>query len=187
MALFVIILWVVLSISLIDGYHQSQNLPCDGQLCQKNIVSYKTIYNQRHKIIFFFKQCELVLTNKLSGNLCTDLCATATFKIPNCFDEKFYTNGLYKYYNVKGVESSYVCPAINSQINLIEGQITIADLEYIFTKKISQRLHHLPSVEKVVRRLLSSSDVNRDGKVLIINTIFVLIFYKLKICFFLTD
>lgn len=144
MALF-FLLWLIVNYLLID-VTESQNLPCDGNACQKEI-------------------CEQVANNKMSGNLCTDLCFDETFKIPDCPDNRLYAGDHYKYYNMKPIESSYVCPSINSKVKLIEEQITYADLEYILTKKIGDRLHHPLSVQMVVSRVLKMVDVNHDGKI----------------------
>lgn len=139
------LLWLILNSTVIFG-SPSQNLPCDGRACQKEI-------------------CDKVSANQLSGILCTDLCSAETFKIPDCFDDKMYSSNFYKYYNVKPIESTYVCPVIDPKVKFIEEQITYADLEYILTKKIAERLHHSLSVEKVVSRILGMVDVNSDGKI----------------------
>lgn len=140
----IFIFWLIINYSVIND--ETKNYQISGHDCQQEL-------------------CEEMENAKVSGSLCMDLCVTNSLNLPSYSDSKLDPNQFYSYYSIKGLESTLICTQkIQSNTNNIQSNTRLSDFESILYKKIEERLHHPPTVQNIMRRLMEMGDVNQDQK-----------------------
>lgn len=138
----------------------------------KKHCNYKKL---QYSIIKFFasnknisKKCDKLFKNEITGNLCMDLCVTKSLKIPQCSNDlSFYLNSTFKYYTLAEQESDLVCSTNIPEIRRIEEGISLEEFKETLFNRIKSKLDDSNKVDKIVNRILYTTDSNHDNKVFI--------------------